>query len=143
MLINTSDNFINNNYRLKKINLRLWEMTDCWKWKISIPSSNTQKLVSALTQHASNLRQNLKSAIFHSNTIFFKCHSLLAPTEIAHPLNCLSTDGILQFETVALTQFSLPNIWNRNSKISTCESYFPDGMSRFNYIYEKKVIEAF
>lgn len=97
MLINTSDNFINNNYRLKNFNLRLWEMTDCWKWKISITSSNKQKLVSTLTQHASDLRQHLKWAIFYLNTIFFKCHSLLALTEIAHSFNCLSTARILQF----------------------------------------------
>lgn len=85
MLINTSENFINNNSKLKKIHCRLEEMTSCWKWKTSFPVSNR-----SFSVHSHSKTQIWSSVwnehLFLFEHYFFQCHSSLAQTETAHSL---------------------------------------------------------
>ena len=85
MLINTSDNFINNNSKLKKIHRRLEEMTSCWKWKTSFPVSNRSFSVHShsKTQIWSNV---WNEHLFLFKQYFFQCRSSLGQTETAHSL---------------------------------------------------------
>lgn len=133
MLINTSDNFINNNSKLKKIHRRLEEMTSCWKKKASFTVSNRSFLVHShsKTQIWSNV---WNEHLFLFERYFLQCHSSLAQTETAHSLLQLI------FHSCACRINSVLIIWKVRTTISSIppKAFFSYLMGWVCFIYNFK-----